>query len=175
VEEKNSLQSRFIRIRFLELTGQSLEKTRPWPLLLWRRRCPWSMELFFTSVLGGLWWESQQDPALFLPSSVAPGERMGDPPGDLPSCAQWAGHTSCSECSLQVVELQGHDLCNSSHQDFWTIWSGTRASLCSMIESEATQLLKKKGKVNGSWTNGCKTAFCFCGGAHRSVPQEKQP
>jgi hypothetical protein len=42
VEEKNSFQSRFIRMRFLELTGQSLEKTRPRPSLLWRRRCPWS-------------------------------------------------------------------------------------------------------------------------------------
>jgi hypothetical protein len=126
VEEKNSFQSRFVSMRLLEMTGQNLEKMRPWPLLFRGRSFPWSMELFLTSVLGCLWWDSQQDPALFLPSSVAPEERMGTPPGDLPGCAQWAGYTPCAECSCQVVELQEHDLCNNFHQDFWTTWSGTK-------------------------------------------------
>jgi hypothetical protein len=98
---------------------------------------------------------------------------MGTPQGDLPGCAQWAGHTSCSESSLQVVELQEHDLCNNSHQDFWTTWSGTRAIFCSVIESEMIQLIKKKEK----WflDKGCKIDFCFCGVTDKSVPQERQP
>jgi hypothetical protein len=90
---------------------------------------------------------------------VAPEEIMGAPPGDFPGCAQWAGHTSCSECSPQVVEIQEHDLCNNSHQDFWTTWSATTARFCSVIESEATGLMKIKGKVNGSWTKGTKQTF----------------
>jgi hypothetical protein len=54
VEEKNSFQSRFIRMRLLEMTGQNLEKMRPWLLFLQRRSFLWSMELFLSSVLGCL-------------------------------------------------------------------------------------------------------------------------
>ncbi|KAM4860179.1 melanoma antigen preferentially expressed in tumors-like [Thomomys bottae] len=46
--------------------------------------------------------------------------------------------------------LQVLDLRKNVHQNFWTVWSGTRASLCSLMESEDTQPVKTKQKVNGS-------------------------
>uniref|UniRef100_G1RZU3 PRAME nuclear receptor transcriptional regulator n=1 Tax=Nomascus leucogenys TaxID=61853 RepID=G1RZU3_NOMLE len=46
-------------------------------------------------------------------------------------------------------KLQMLDLRKNSHQDFWTVWSGNRASLYSFPEPEAAQLMTKKRKVDG--------------------------
>ncbi|XP_055231054.1 melanoma antigen preferentially expressed in tumors isoform X1 [Gorilla gorilla gorilla] len=46
-------------------------------------------------------------------------------------------------------KLQVLDLRKNSHQDFWTVWSGNRASLYSFPEPEAAQPMTKKRKVDG--------------------------
>ncbi|XP_069858087.1 melanoma antigen preferentially expressed in tumors-like isoform X2 [Dipodomys merriami] len=46
--------------------------------------------------------------------------------------------------------LQVLDLRKNAHQNFWTVWSDTRASLCSLMVSEDTRPVKTKKKVNGS-------------------------
>ncbi|XP_008065251.1 melanoma antigen preferentially expressed in tumors [Carlito syrichta] len=47
-------------------------------------------------------------------------------------------------------KLQVLDLRTNAHQDFWPIWSGTRVSVCSLLEPEAAQPMRKKRKVDGS-------------------------
>ncbi|XP_012292698.2 melanoma antigen preferentially expressed in tumors [Aotus nancymaae] len=49
-------------------------------------------------------------------------------------------------------KLKVLDLRKNSHQDFWTVWSGKRVSLCSFPEPEAAQPVRKKRKVDGSST-----------------------
>ncbi|EHB17087.1 Melanoma antigen preferentially expressed in tumors [Heterocephalus glaber] len=44
--------------------------------------------------------------------------------------------------NLQVLDLR-----TNVHQDFWTVWSGTRMDVWSLIELEAAQPMKKKQKV----------------------------
>ncbi|KAM5223968.1 melanoma antigen preferentially expressed in tumors-like [Hipposideros larvatus] len=47
-------------------------------------------------------------------------------------------------------KLQMLDLQKNSHQDFWTRWSGTKSSMCSLLEPEMVQPMKKRQKVDGS-------------------------
>ncbi|XP_062037964.1 melanoma antigen preferentially expressed in tumors-like isoform X2 [Lepus europaeus] len=47
-------------------------------------------------------------------------------------------------------KLQVLDLRKNAHQDFWTVWSGTRVGACSLVDSEATQPLRKKQRVDRS-------------------------
>uniref|UniRef100_A0A8C5XZA5 PRAME nuclear receptor transcriptional regulator n=2 Tax=Microcebus murinus TaxID=30608 RepID=A0A8C5XZA5_MICMU len=42
------------------------------------------------------------------------------------------------------------DLRKNAHQDFWTVWSGTRLGVCSWLEPAAAQPVRKKQKVNAS-------------------------
>ncbi|KAF6082582.1 PRAME nuclear receptor transcriptional regulator [Phyllostomus discolor] len=46
---------------------------------------------------------------------------------------------------LQVLNLQ-----KDAHQEFWTVWSGTRAAACSLMETETTQSVGKRQKVESS-------------------------
>ncbi|KAM6166380.1 melanoma antigen preferentially expressed in tumors [Erethizon dorsatum] len=46
-------------------------------------------------------------------------------------------------------KLQVLDLRRNAHQDFWTVWSGTRIGVWSLIELEAAQPMKKKQKMDG--------------------------
>uniref|UniRef100_A0A8C4MH34 Preferentially expressed antigen in melanoma n=1 Tax=Equus asinus asinus TaxID=83772 RepID=A0A8C4MH34_EQUAS len=46
-------------------------------------------------------------------------------------------------------KLQVLDLRKKVHQDFWTVWSGTRAGICSFLEPEAVQPMRKRRKVDG--------------------------
>ncbi|KAL2767477.1 melanoma antigen preferentially expressed in tumors isoform b [Daubentonia madagascariensis] len=46
-------------------------------------------------------------------------------------------------------KLQVLDLRKNAHQDFWAVWSGTRVSVCSWLEPEAAQPVRKKRKVGG--------------------------
>uniref|UniRef100_A0A671FAY4 PRAME nuclear receptor transcriptional regulator n=2 Tax=Rhinolophus ferrumequinum TaxID=59479 RepID=A0A671FAY4_RHIFE len=46
---------------------------------------------------------------------------------------------------LQVLDLQ-----KNVHQDFWTVWSGTKSSMCSLLEPELAQPRKKRQRVDGS-------------------------
>ena len=45
--------------------------------------------------------------------------------------------------ALQAVELQVLDLHQNSNQDFWSTWSGIRASVCSLLEPEPAQPIQK--------------------------------
>ncbi|XP_012867468.1 PREDICTED: melanoma antigen preferentially expressed in tumors-like [Dipodomys ordii] len=47
-------------------------------------------------------------------------------------------------------KLQMLDLRLKTHQNYWTIWSGTRTGLCSLKEREDVQLMKTKANVDGS-------------------------
>uniref|UniRef100_A0A452T7Q7 Melanoma antigen preferentially expressed in tumors-like n=2 Tax=Ursus TaxID=9639 RepID=A0A452T7Q7_URSMA len=49
-----------------------------------------------------------------------------------------------SRWKLQVLDLR-----KNAHQDFWTVWSGTRASMYSLLEPEVAQPTRKKQKVDG--------------------------
>ncbi|XP_027779705.1 melanoma antigen preferentially expressed in tumors [Marmota flaviventris] len=51
-------------------------------------------------------------------------------------------------------KLQVLDLRKNAHRDFWTIWSGSRASVYSLMEPEATQPMKKKRRVDGCRMRG---------------------
>lgn len=42
------------------------------------------------------------------------------------------------------------DLQKNAHQDFWTVWSGTKSRMCSLLEAELAQPMKKRRKVDGS-------------------------
>ncbi|XP_070258848.1 melanoma antigen preferentially expressed in tumors-like [Myotis yumanensis] len=44
---------------------------------------------------------------------------------------------------LQVLNLQ-----KRVHQEFWIVWAGTRAHVCSLLEPEAPQPRRKRGKVH---------------------------
>ncbi|XP_012669239.1 melanoma antigen preferentially expressed in tumors [Otolemur garnettii] len=44
-------------------------------------------------------------------------------------------------------KLQLLDLRKNTHQDFWTVWSGTKGSVCSLLDAEAAQPMRKKQKV----------------------------
>uniref|UniRef100_A0A8C0QV44 PRAME nuclear receptor transcriptional regulator n=1 Tax=Canis lupus dingo TaxID=286419 RepID=A0A8C0QV44_CANLU len=46
-------------------------------------------------------------------------------------------------------KLQVLDLRKNAHQDFWTVWSGTRASMYSLLDPEVPQPMKKRRKVEG--------------------------
>lgn len=46
-------------------------------------------------------------------------------------------------------KLQVLDLCKNAHQDFWTVWSGTKIGVWSLMELEAAHPIKKKPKING--------------------------
>lgn len=46
-------------------------------------------------------------------------------------------------------KLQVLDLRSNAHQDFWTVWSGTKIGVWSLMEIEAAHPIKKKPKVNG--------------------------
>ncbi|KFO23686.1 melanoma antigen preferentially expressed in tumors [Fukomys damarensis] len=46
--------------------------------------------------------------------------------------------------NLQVLDLRKNE-----HQDFWTVWSGSRIDVWSLIKLEAAQPMKKKQKVDG--------------------------
>ncbi|XP_005396413.1 PREDICTED: melanoma antigen preferentially expressed in tumors [Chinchilla lanigera] len=46
-------------------------------------------------------------------------------------------------------KMQVLDLRKNAHQDFWTIWSGTRIGVWSLTELEAAQPMKKKQKMGG--------------------------
>uniref|UniRef100_A0A8C3WIF7 PRAME nuclear receptor transcriptional regulator n=1 Tax=Catagonus wagneri TaxID=51154 RepID=A0A8C3WIF7_9CETA len=47
-------------------------------------------------------------------------------------------------------KLQVLDLHRKAHQDFWTVWSGTRASVCSVLEPEAAPPMRKRRRVEDS-------------------------
>ncbi|XP_007196437.1 melanoma antigen preferentially expressed in tumors [Balaenoptera acutorostrata] len=47
-------------------------------------------------------------------------------------------------------KLQVLDLRRNAHQDFWTVWSGTRAGVCSLLEPEAAQPMRKRRRVEGA-------------------------
>ncbi|KAM4826452.1 melanoma antigen preferentially expressed in tumors-like isoform 1-T2 [Thomomys bottae] len=49
-------------------------------------------------------------------------------------------------------KLQTLDLRPKMHQNFWTMWSGSRSSLCSWKETEDAQLMKTKAKEDDSRT-----------------------
>lgn len=40
------------------------------------------------------------------------------------------------------------DLWKNAHEDFWTVWSGTRASIYSLLEPEVAQPMKKRQKMD---------------------------
>uniref|UniRef100_A0A4W2DPV7 Preferentially expressed antigen in melanoma n=1 Tax=Bos indicus x Bos taurus TaxID=30522 RepID=A0A4W2DPV7_BOBOX len=44
-------------------------------------------------------------------------------------------------------KLQVLDLRQNTHQDFWTLWSGIKASVCSLLEPEPAQPMQKRCKV----------------------------
>uniref|UniRef100_A0A4W2DJQ0 Preferentially expressed antigen in melanoma n=1 Tax=Bos indicus x Bos taurus TaxID=30522 RepID=A0A4W2DJQ0_BOBOX len=44
-------------------------------------------------------------------------------------------------------KLQVLDLRRNAHQDFWTLWSGTKASVCSLLEPEPAQPMQKMHRV----------------------------
>ncbi|MXQ99693.1 hypothetical protein E5288_WYG015939 [Bos mutus] len=44
-------------------------------------------------------------------------------------------------------KLQVLDLRRKAHQDFWTLWSGMKVSVCSLLEPEAAQPMQKRCKV----------------------------
>ncbi|XP_006103859.1 melanoma antigen preferentially expressed in tumors [Myotis lucifugus] len=46
---------------------------------------------------------------------------------------------------LQLLNLQ-----KKVHQEFWTVWSGTRTDVCSLLEPEAAQPMRKRGKEDSS-------------------------
>ncbi|XP_006773265.1 PREDICTED: melanoma antigen preferentially expressed in tumors [Myotis davidii] len=46
---------------------------------------------------------------------------------------------------LQLLNLQ-----KNVHQEFWTVWSGTRTDACSLVEPEAAQPMRKRGKADRS-------------------------
>ncbi|XP_066224274.1 melanoma antigen preferentially expressed in tumors [Saccopteryx leptura] len=48
---------------------------------------------------------------------------------------------------LQVLNLRKKD-----HQEFWTVWSGTKTETCSLLEPEASQPSEKRQKVDKSGT-----------------------
>ncbi|XP_062943823.1 melanoma antigen preferentially expressed in tumors [Cynocephalus volans] len=47
-------------------------------------------------------------------------------------------------------KLRVLDLRRNAHQDFWTVWSGTRSGMCSLGEPVTTQPMSKKQKVESS-------------------------
>ncbi|XP_059974318.1 melanoma antigen preferentially expressed in tumors [Mesoplodon densirostris] len=47
-------------------------------------------------------------------------------------------------------KLQVLDLRLNAHQDFWTVWSGTRAGVCSLLEPEVAQPVRKRCQVEGA-------------------------
>ncbi|MXQ99589.1 hypothetical protein E5288_WYG021963 [Bos mutus] len=44
-------------------------------------------------------------------------------------------------------KLQVLDLCRKTHQDFWTLWSGMKVSVCSLLEPEQAQPMQKRCRV----------------------------
>ncbi|XP_057602780.1 melanoma antigen preferentially expressed in tumors [Hippopotamus amphibius kiboko] len=47
-------------------------------------------------------------------------------------------------------KLQVLDLRQNAHQDFWTVWSGAKGGLYSLLEPEAPQPVKKRRRVEGA-------------------------
>ncbi|KAK1343776.1 hypothetical protein QTO34_014329 [Cnephaeus nilssonii] len=60
---------------------------------------------------------------------------------------------------------------NCIHQEFWIVWAGTRADVCSLLEPEAPQPKRKRGKV-GSLRAGLNPLWPR-GGVSRSLSQER--
>lgn len=58
-------------------------------------------------------------------------------------------HVSLSFFPHRRWKLQVLDLQKNSNQDFWAVWSGTKSSMCSLLEPEEAQP-KKRQKVVGS-------------------------
>ncbi|XP_043757167.1 melanoma antigen preferentially expressed in tumors [Cervus elaphus] len=47
-------------------------------------------------------------------------------------------------------KLQVLDLRRNAHQDFWIVWSGIKASMCSLLEPEPAEPMQKRRRVEGS-------------------------
>ena len=58
--------------------------------------------------------------------------------------------SACLPLSRRRWKLQVLDLRRNAHQDFWTVWSGTRAGVCSLLEPEAAQPMRKRRRVEGA-------------------------
>ena len=57
-------------------------------------------------------------------------------------------HSSvCPPWSRRRWKLQVLDLRRNAHQDFWTLWSGIKASVCSLLEPEPAQPMQKRQRA----------------------------
>ena len=62
--------------------------------------------------------------------------------------------SACAPRPGRRWKLHVLDLRRNAHQDFWTLWSGIKASVCSLLEPESAQPMQKRSRVEGSRGGG---------------------
>ena len=67
-----------------------------------------------------------------------------------PGAHQPLHSSACAPWPHRRWKLQVLDLRRNAHQDFWTVWSGIKASVCSLLEPEPAQPMQKRSRVEGS-------------------------
>ncbi|CAD7674147.1 unnamed protein product [Nyctereutes procyonoides] len=156
---QDSFRSRFIRMsmpappRLLDLAGQSLLRDQASAIAALELL---PMELFpplFTAAFTGRHSETlkamvQAWPFACLPLGALMKEQQ---PHQETFQAALAGLDVllAQEVRPRRWKLQVLDLRKNAHQDFWTVWSGTRTSMYSLLDPEVPQPMKKRRKVEG--------------------------
>ena len=67
-----------------------------------------------------------------------------------PGAHQPLHSSACAPWPHRRWKLQVLDLRRNAHQDFWTVWSGIKARVCSLLEPEPAQPMQKRSRVEGS-------------------------
>ncbi|XP_006938683.2 melanoma antigen preferentially expressed in tumors isoform X1 [Felis catus] len=155
---QDSFQSRFIRMslpappRLVDLASQSLLKDQALAIAALEVL---PMELFpplFTAAFAGRYSETlkamvQAWPFACLPLGALMKEQQ--PHQEIFQAAlDGLDVLLAQEPRPRRWKLQVLDLRKNAHQDFWTVWSGTRASIYSLLEPEVAQPVKKRQKVD---------------------------
>nr|XP_010347546.1 melanoma antigen preferentially expressed in tumors isoform X2 [Saimiri boliviensis boliviensis] len=162
-KEKTCIQSRFISMsmwtsprRLVDLAGQSLLKNEALAIAALEMLPRELFPLLFTAAFDGRHDQTvkamvQAWPFTCLPLGVLmKGEQLLV--DTFKAVLDGVDMLLAQDVRPRRWKLRVLDLRKNSHQDFWTVWSGKRVSLCSFPEPEAAQPVRKKRKVDGSST-----------------------
>ncbi|ELW72426.1 Melanoma antigen preferentially expressed in tumors [Tupaia chinensis] len=150
--------SAFIRLtmwappRLLELAGQSLLRNEALAIAALEEL---PMELFpplFSAAFAGKHSKTLKAMVQAWPFACLPlGALLKDrqvPPQVFQAVLDGLDVLLAQEVRPRRWKLQMLDLRKTAPQDFWTVWSGTRTSVRSLMEPEAAQPMRKKRKVD---------------------------